>query len=208
MRSASAALRGLADFPRQSGNVASVRAARSVDPERRINAGEIEGVACLGRQLFEINHLRASVSFTERMHVVHVPDDPRGLLGEFLAGEVFQEICADQPLVNVRHTGFDVSAKLELVTALVQFDSTNLAGLGVDILKQVPVDRAQMRQVEFAGRRSFGKALRHQHAFGPIEFGAVANSKIVLEDGRAGIDVRIVAHSAASAAGVLSRARM
>ena len=45
--------------------------------------------------------------------------------------------------MDVRHAGLDELAELELLAAFADLDRAQLAGPVVDILKQVPMDRAR-----------------------------------------------------------------
>ena len=55
---------------------------------------------------------------------------------------------AGQPAVDVRHSGRNVLAELELISALEDFDRAKLSSPVVDVLEQVAVDGAEVGQVE------------------------------------------------------------
>ncbi|MDE2790229.1 MAG: hypothetical protein OXI81_07375 [Paracoccaceae bacterium] len=52
--------------------------------------------------------------------------------------------------MDVRHAGFDEPPRLETTPALGDLDGADLARPGVDVLKQMAVDRLQVGEVEIA----------------------------------------------------------
>ncbi len=155
-------------------------------------------MAGLLRQFPQIEQLRPSVSLAKRMHIVHVAHDPRRCVGKFHVAEPPQKLGAREPLVNVRHAGFDETAELELLAALVEFDEPDLAGPIVNVLEQMLMDRLQVIEIEIAGRDAFDDALRHQPALGAVEFGRIDDPELVPEHRRVRVCVWIAAaHSAA-----------
>ena len=63
--------------------------------------------------------------------------------------------------MNVRHAGLDVLPELELLVALADLDGAQLAGPLVDVLKQMAMDRTEMREVEIAARHRLGRAVSY-----------------------------------------------
>ena len=139
-----------------------VRGPRSHKPAVRIDPREIDRVACLLRQLFKILQLGAAVAFAERVDVVHVAHDRAGGLGEGRAAPAAQEVRLLKPPMNVGHAGFYELAKLELVAGFGDLDGAQLARPGVQVLKEMPVDGAEMGQVKTARGRAFGDPLGDQ----------------------------------------------
>jgi hypothetical protein len=77
--------------------------------------------------------------------------------------------------MNIGHAGFDKPVELKLVTALGDLDGPQLTGPAEDVLKEVAVDRAEVSEVEDAGRNAFTDALNHQPSLNQIEPSWVAD---------------------------------
>ena len=113
--------------------------------------GDLDGIQRMTRltgKLFEVVHLGAAVPLAEGVDVVDIADDHRRLLRERRGGQPFEEARPDEPAVHVRHAGLDVAAKLELLAALADLDRAQLTGPVVNVLEQMAVDRAKVREVE------------------------------------------------------------
>ncbi len=80
-------------------------------------------------------------------------------------GKPLQEAGADEPAVNVAHSGLDELAELKLLAALADLDRAQFTGPVVDVLKQVMMDGAQMGEVESAARDRLAAAVRRMKAF-------------------------------------------
>jgi hypothetical protein len=102
--------------------------------------------------------------------------------------------------VNIGHAGADVLPELELVAALGDLDGPDLSGPVIDVLKEMPVDGAQMREIEIAGGDAVLDPLDDRASFVTIEGDGVGQTKLVLQNPVVGrIAVNGVAHSAATA---------
>lgn len=80
----------------------------------------------------------------------------------------------------------------ELRAALCALHGAEFAGPIVDVLEQVMVDGAEMRQIERANSNTFGRALRCQHPFKPVEHPLAFETKLVLQNAGSRIDVRVI----------------
>src|SRR5579862_3188202 len=107
-------------------------------------------------KLLQIKKLGAPVALAERMNVIHVTNDRAGALGERGRRRVLEIIRFDSALTNVGHAGLYALAEHELMTAIVEFDGTNLAGPGVNVPEQMVVDGLQVRKIEIPGRHVLG----------------------------------------------------
>ena len=105
-------------------------------------------MACLHRQLLEILRLRAAVTLSKGVDVVHVADHDAGVSCEVIRAQAFQEARLGQTTMNIGHTCLDVAAKLELMATLVDFDRAQFAGPIVDVLEEVTVDGTEMSKVK------------------------------------------------------------
>jgi len=68
----------------------------------------------------------------------------------------------------------------------------------MDVLEEVAVDRAQVRQIEVVAGNRLQNSVSRVESLDPVEGAWIAEAKAVLEDGPLGIDVRIVTHFFAS----------
>jgi len=176
-----------------------VRTARRLKLSPRLNPCKVDRVARLVGQLFKILQLGAAVAFAERVDVVHVAHDRSGRPREGRAAQASQEVRLLQPPVNVGHAGFDELAKLELVAALGDLDGAQLARPGVQVLKKMPVDGAEMGQVKTAPGRAFGDPLGDNPPLYLVQLIGIGEPEPVSQDRRARIEIGVVpAHSAAS----------
>ena len=151
----------------------------------------------LRSQLFEIEHLRAAVAFAEGVYIVHVAHDLPGRRCEGRTAQASEEFRAPKSPMNICHAGFDIPAKLKLMTALGDFHGAYLACPIIDVLEHVPVDGAKVDKVEASGRGSLGGSLGHKLPLDIIEPDAIGNAKPVTENGRPRIGIGVVVHSAA-----------
>jgi len=71
--------------------------------------------------------------------------------------------------MNIVHTGLNIAPELELVTAFVDLNSAQLASSIVDILKQVPVNGAEMTKIKCPDGCTFRDSVSHQAALDPIK---------------------------------------
>lgn len=110
-------------------------ASRGLHPGLAINLFKIDWMSSLACQLLKIEHLRAAVSFAERVNIVYVSKNSAGLESKLVHVTVSQIISCHQAAVHISHPGFDVSPKLELMTILGNFDQAELASPIVDILE-------------------------------------------------------------------------
>jgi len=176
-----------------------VRGPRRLKPTPRIDPREIDRVARLVGQLFEILQLGAAVAFAERVDVVHVAHDGSGRPREDRAAQASQEIRLLKAPVNVGHAGFDELAKLELVAALGDLDGAQLARPGVQVLKKMPVNGAKVSEVKVPRGRAFSDPLGDKPPLHLVQLIGIGEPEPVSQNGRTRIEVGVVAaHSAAS----------
>ncbi len=131
------------------------------------------------------------------MNVVHVADEGPGLPGEIGGAQAVQEVSLDEPVVDVSHASGNIGYWLEVVAALGDFDGAGLTRPLVGVLQQVPVDGAEMNEVELAARRPLLQPVGHKAALNLVQLVSIANIELVSKDGRAGIDVGGATHPAA-----------
>ena len=81
--------------------------------------------------------------------------------------------------------------ELELLRTLADFDGTQLARPVINVLKQVAMDRAEMRQVEIAAGDAPSAAQHHQRTFLFVEKDRIDDTEPVPQDNGARIDVRV-----------------
>ncbi len=166
---------------------------------RPSDAAEINRVAGLFGQLFENEKLRAAVALAERMDVVHVAKDSGRGFGEPSFVQTVQEIVFSKPPMDIRHSGFDMPAKLELASPLGDLDRANFPGPIIDILEEMPVNGAKMGEVETADGNAFGRACDRQPTLNNVQLVGAGDAGPISENGRPWIDIRgVIAHSAAS----------
>ncbi len=150
-------------------------------------------------KLFEIKKLRPAVSFPKRMNVIQIPHYTPGLFDKIPPTHIAQEIGLFKPPMYVRHTRFNVLAKLKLLLTLGKFDRANLACPRIDVLEQMPVDCLEVMEVEIPRWASFRRALDDERALDPVEFGRIHDAELVSQNRRARIKIGIVrVHSAAN----------
>ncbi len=87
------------------------------------------------RKLPQKMKLGAAIAFAEGMHVVKIAHDLTGAHGEISPCSAAKMVGRDQPAVNVGHTGFDETAKLELVATLGDLDHADLARPVIHVLE-------------------------------------------------------------------------
>ena len=150
-------------------------------------------------ELLEIEELGSTVAFAKWMYVVQIADDFPGLLAKFGSAKVLEQIVAIEPSTYVRHPRLDILTKLELRPTLGDLDGSQLTRPIVDVLKEMPVNVAQMREIKLSTRDAFANTLHDQLPLDCIKRPRIGYGQSVLEDICAGINVWIVAHSAASA---------
>jgi hypothetical protein len=126
-------------------------------------------VAGLFGQLIKIEQLGAAIPFSEGMNGVDIAHDFAGCHGERRRTQTVQEIRGCKPPMDITHAGFDEPAKLKLMATLGDFHGSQRAGPFIEILKQVHMDSLEMREVEVAGRDTFGYPLRHHRTLYNIE---------------------------------------
>jgi hypothetical protein len=146
-----------------------MRGAGCRDPKFLFKQTEVERMAGLLGQLFKIVGLRAPISFTERVDMVHVADDPPCLGSEFPAAEASKEAHAREAARDIAHARLDKASELELIPALGDFDCPNFAGPIVDILEQMPMDRTEVVKIETARRDAFRGALNDKSSLDPVQ---------------------------------------
>ena len=149
-------------------------------------------------KLLQILQLGAAVPFAKGMNIIDIAHDLACLAGEFLCAQPSQIVGGNNPPVNIRHAGCYEALELELVFAFRNFDRAHFAGPVINVLEEMLVDRAKMREIKIAGGNPFAGALYYEPPFHCIEPNSVDDAELVDETTSAGIDVRIVAHSAAS----------
>lgn len=108
---------------------------RCRDPSVWIDPAKVDRVASLLRQLFQIVKLRTAIALPERVNIVDIADDLTGSRGKAVLAQPAEAIGFIEPSANVFHAGLDKLTKLELMTALRDFDGANLACPVVNILK-------------------------------------------------------------------------
>jgi hypothetical protein len=91
---------------------------------------------------------------------------------------------------------------LELTSALGDFDRAQFTGPIVDILEQMPMDGAEMGEIERSRWYALGDSIAHQATLSSIKLVRVGNAETIAKNVGAGIDVRIVvsAHFASASA--------
>jgi hypothetical protein len=100
-----------------------------LDPDLELPyALDIDSVACLARELAEVEHLGASVAFAKRMDIIDVAHDLAGFTRKTGGVERLQEVALHETAVDIRHAHFDIAAELELAAILGDFDGSDLAG--------------------------------------------------------------------------------
>lgn len=151
-------------------------------------------------QLLKVEKLRSTVSFAEGVNIVHVAHDTARRRDELRLAQATQKGGLHKPLMNVPHAGDDEAAELELMSVLGDFHGTKLPGPIVNILEQVPMDGAKMRQAEPAGRDAFGGALGDKPPLHAVEFRCVGQAQLVPQDGRIRIGVGVSLTHATGAA--------
>ena len=135
-------------------------------------------------KLLEILKLGSAVPLPERMDVVYVADDLAGGCSKFRRVQPSQEVGPLQATMNVGHAGLDVLAELEGPAILGDLHSPHFASPGVDILEEVFVHGAQVRQIEIAERSALGYPLDDQFTLNQLEAGAIEEVQAVSENGR------------------------
>ena len=94
--------------------------------------------------------------------------------------------------MNVRHAGLDELAELKWLSVLGDLDFPHLAGPGVEILKEVSMNGAKMREIEVAERGAFRDPLGDQLTLDRLQASGVEDVQTVPQNGRSWVDVRIV----------------
>jgi hypothetical protein len=94
--------------------------------------------------------------------------------------------------MNIGHSSRNVLPKLELTSALGDFDSPQFAGPIVDILEQMSVNGTEVTQVECARGNASPAPLEHITTFNLIQDDWINNPKAVSKNSGARIDVGIV----------------
>ena len=94
--------------------------------------------------------------------------------------------------MNVRHSGRDVLAELELICAFEDFDGAQLTGPIVDVLKQMTMDSAKVGEIKRPGGNAAPTSLDRIAAFDLVQNSWIGNSKAISKSSCAWIDVGIV----------------
>jgi hypothetical protein len=84
--------------------------------------------------------------------------------------------------MDIRHAGFDRPAKLELASTLRDLDRPDFARPFIDILKEMPVNGAQMCEVEIAQRNAAGGARDGEFALMEFQRRLVGYSQLIPEN--------------------------
>ncbi len=149
--------------------------------------------------MVEILKLGAAVAIAEWVNIVHVAHDAGCRIRECADAQFAKKVGLCKSPVDVGHARFDELAKLELLAALGDLHCPQLSRPGVDILKQVAVDRAKVSKVKVTGRCAFNDPLSDKPPLHTGELIGISEAKPVSKDAGAWVEVRIVsAHSAAS----------
>src|SRR6188768_2813566 len=101
------------------------------------------------------------------------------------------EAGADEPAVNVAHSGLDELAELKLLAALADLDRAQFAGPAVDVLEEVMMDGAQMGQVEGAARNASAAAQDDKAALLLVEVVWIGGAEPISKERCAGVNVRV-----------------
>ncbi|WP_433994158.1 hypothetical protein [Bradyrhizobium japonicum] len=152
---------------------------------------KIDRVSSLIRQQEEERQLGTAIALAERMNDVEFGEEVGRLLSELLHLQPGQKFVFLQlPEQQVRLI-FDAFRKSERVPALGHANGSDLPGPVVDVLKQVPVNRLEMREIQITGREFFiGPGVAY-FRFECVELIGVGKIELVFQDGGAGIAVVI-----------------
>ena len=115
-------------------------------------------------KLFRVLELRAAVTFSKGMDMIHVAQYRSCTVGEPLGASAPEIPRRHDPAMYVRHARPDEPSRLKPTAALGDLDGANFARPFIDVLKQMAVDRPQMIEVEIARRHRFEKPLRDEPA--------------------------------------------
>ena len=154
-------------------------------------------MASLIGKLFEIEKLGAPITVSERVHVIHVADDRADGLGEFPPAQPTQKVAVREAPVNIVHPRRDELSKLELVAAFGNLNRAKLTRPIIDILKKVAVNGPKVGQVKRAARHTFLKSYPDKPPLDAIKLIKVSEAEFVFENNGAGVNIGVVAHSAA-----------
>ena len=83
--------------------------------------------------------------------------------------------------MNVGHSSMDELSKLELLSALADFQGADFAGPVVNILEQMVMNGLQMREIEHPAWDSFLGALNDETALNAIERHWIDDAKPISE---------------------------
>ena len=149
---------------------------------RRVELGEVEGVArTLGKQA-EKRYLSAAVAFAKRMNGVDLGEIVRGPLGKALRGLVPKMTLSRQGTEKFAHLRVDVLRVTEHAVVLGDAYRPELSGPVIHVLEEMPVNGPVMGKTEPAGRQSFPAALLSDERFESLQFGLAADVELVLEN--------------------------
>jgi hypothetical protein len=169
-----------------------------MQPRIPVELTEIDGVTRPLGKLLQVLELRPAIPLPERVDVIHIPHNFPGPRRELCRGQVIEKVGCSDLAMYVSHAGLDISPELELLPALGNLHGADFSCPFIDILKQVPMDRLQVGEIEIPSRDASLCPLHHKATFDTIEIGCQPDPEFIPEDRCSWINVRIVAHSAAT----------
>ncbi len=172
---------GVGDDLGHRGVIAVVEARHgSPVPGIRLDRAEIDRVSGLMTQGVEQGALHASVAFQERMDRIDLVDVLRGAAGELFrleAPQVGFSIDHGEPLLDLR---LDVLGFAEGDRAASCRDGAVLAGPIVDLLEDVPMDRAHASRRDRLISWKRGHARARRQSFGALEIARAAKASLLM----------------------------
>ena len=84
--------------------------------------------------------------------------------------------------MNVLHAGLDELPKLKLMSVLGNFDCANFPGPIENVLEKVPMDSAEVGEIEIALRNALGGTLHDERPLHDVEAASVRQAQFILEN--------------------------
>jgi hypothetical protein len=128
------------------------------------------------------------------MRRIHFTEIIRRALGKFVRGEARQAVLSRQLAETLPQCGLQKCSSSEQIPALGNVDSPELSRPFEGVLEDVAVDGFQMRRVNLAGQWRFeqlGEVPMRAASLESCEFLRISETAEILEDGRAGVQIRI-----------------
>lgn len=144
--------------------------------------------------------LRSTISIAKGMNRVELGNEVSSSLGKGIGRAVTQESPISQPPEGGDHMPMDVLRVTERTWTFADPDGAIASGPTIDVLKKMTMELAVVTNAESTGRERLVRSLRSHSGFKILKRDGISDARLVLEDCRAAIAIRIgkgsVCHSA------------